>query len=158
MADPTLDTVVSIYFALEIDGIELGVFDTCSGLGLEVEVEQRAEGGVGIFVHQLPGRFKYTNLQVTRPIGSDTGRTMSWLNSMSVPGIKPTTARLAALDPGGNIVFAWSLTGVIPVRWTGPEFDSRNPQPVTETLEIAYSSIMLDPGDTQGDIFKDLLA
>jgi len=158
MSDPTLDTVISIYFSLEIDGIDLGVFDSCSGLGLEVEMEQRAEGGVGIFVHQLPGRFKYTNLQVTRPIGPDTYRTMAWLNAMSVPGIKPTTARLAALDPASNIVFAWMLTGVVPARWTGPEFDSRNPQPVTETLEIAYGAIMLDPGDSEGNLFKDLMS
>ncbi|MCL5047775.1 MAG: phage tail protein [Firmicutes bacterium] len=156
MSDQTKDTVVGIYFSLEIDGTDLGIFDTCSGLGIEIETEQRQEGGVGIFVHQLPGRFKYTNLQVTRPIGSNTAKTMAWLNKMSAPGIKPTSARLSALAPDGSIVFAWSLVGVIPVRWTGPTFSSSDPQPATETLEMAYSAIMLDPSDTKDDIFKSL--
>lgn len=156
MPDPTIDSNISVYFSLEIDGIDLGLFDTCTGLGIEIETEQRQEGGVGIFVHQFPGRFKYTNLQVTRPIGVDTAKTMAWLNAMSTPGIRPTSARLSALDPKGKIVFAWSLVGVIPVRWTGPEFSSADPKPVTETLEMAYSAIMLDPGDTHGNVFKDL--
>lgn len=148
MADPTDDNIVSVFFSLEIDGVDLGLFDGCSGLGIEIETEQRAEGGVGVFVHQLPGRFTYTNLEVTRPIGSETAKTMSWLRSMSQPGIKATTARLAALSPSLKIVFAWSLTGVIPVRWTGPEFSAGDPQPAKETLELAYSAIVLDPSDT----------
>jgi phage tail-like protein len=143
VSDPTLDPIVSIYFSLEIDSVDLGVFTTCSGLGMELQITQREEGGGGIFVHQLPGRFKYTNLQVTRPIGIDTQKTMGWLTRMAA-GVAASTARLAALDPAGNVAFAWVLMGVLPARWTGPSFDAANPQPATETLELAYNTIMLD--------------
>lgn len=143
MSDPTLDPIVSVYFSLEIDSVDLGVFTTCSGLGMELQITQREEGGGGMFVHQLPGRFKYSNLQVTRPIGIDTQKTMGWLARMAA-GVASSTARLAALDPAGNVAFAWVLMGVLPARWTGPSFDAANPQPATETLELAYNAIMLD--------------
>jgi phage tail-like protein len=142
MSDPTLDTVVGVYFSLEIDSADLGIFSSCNGLGLDMQITQREDGGGGLTVHQLPGRFRYTNLQVTRPIGPETAKTMAWLQQMST-GISPSNARLAALDPAGNLVFAWTLTGVLPARWTGPSFDVANPQPATETLELAYTSIML---------------
>ncbi len=143
MSDPTLDPVASIYFSLEIDNVDLGVFTTCSGLGMELQITQREEGGGGIFVHQLPGRFRYTNLQVTRPIGIDTQKTMAWFASMAA-GVSISTARLAALDPGGKIAYSWDLLGVLPARWTGPSFDAANPQPATETLELAYNAIMMN--------------
>jgi phage tail-like protein len=153
MSDPTLDPVASIYFSLEIDNVDLGVFTTCSGLGMELQILQREEGGGGIFVHQLPGRFRYTNLTVTRPIGVDTQKTMAWLGRMAA-GISISTARLAALDPGGKVAFSWDLVGVLPARWTGPSFDAANPQPATETLELAYNAIMLNVpsgGSSSGD-------
>jgi hypothetical protein len=59
-------------------------------------------------------------------------------------GVSSSTARLAALAPNGSLVFSWILLGVLPAKWTGPSFDAANPQPATETLELAYNSIMLD--------------
>lgn len=143
MSDPTLDTVVSVYFALEIDSADLGVFTSCEGLGIELQIEQREDGGGGSVVHLLPGRFKYTNLKVTRPVGPDTAKTMAWLQQM-VNGVAPSNALLSALAPNGSTVYSWSLTGVLPARWSGPSFNASNPSPATETLELAYTSILFD--------------
>lgn len=142
MSDPSADNVVSVYFALEIDNADLGIFSNCSGLGIDMQIEQREDGGGGWTVHQLVGRPKYTNVTVTRPIGPDTAKTMAWLQTM-VGAMQPSTARLAALSPNGDTVFSWTLSGVLPARWTGPSFDATSPTPVTETLELAYTSIML---------------
>lgn len=151
--DPTSDSVASVYFKLEIDSYDLGVFTTCSGLGMQMNLEAYQEGGGGMFVHQLMGNITYSNLQVTRPIGPWTALTMTWLNMMAQAGqngVQPTTAVLSALAPDGSTVFAWSLQGVIPASWTGPSFDATSPQQVNETLEIAYTAIMLEPGETSG--------
>ena len=156
--DPTFDQVLTSYFKLEVDTYDLGVFLTCSGLGMEMSVEEYQEGGGGMFVYQLIGNWKYSNLQVSRPIGPWTANTMAWLNMMAkagASGVQPTTARLSALDVSGDIVFAWSLQGVIPAKWTGPSFDVANLAPATETLELAYTAIVLDPSDTSDDIFQD---
>jgi phage tail-like protein len=143
VSDPALDSVVSVYFALEIDSADLGVFSSCEGLGIELQITQREDGGGGSVVHLLPGRFKYTNVRVTRPIGPDTAKTMAWLQRM-VNGVSPSNARLSALSPDGNVVYSWSLLGVLPARWTGPSFNASSLSPATETLELAYSSILFE--------------
>lgn len=142
MSDPTADGAVSVYFSLVIDTWDLGMFITCNGLGMDLQVTPFEQGGGGANVYPLPGRVKYPNLSVTRPIGPDTRKTMAWLQAM-VNGVSPSTALLSALDPSLNPVFSWTLSGVIPAKWTGPSFDAGNPQAATETLELAYGAIML---------------
>ncbi len=139
--DP-FDTVLSIYFSLKIDSWDLGMFITCNGLGMEMQVTVQEEGGGGLNVYPLPGRIKYPNLTVTRPIGPDTRKTMAWLQA-SVNSVTPSTAELCALDPHLVPVFTWNLSGVILAKWTGPSFDAGNPQQATESLELAYGAIML---------------
>jgi phage tail-like protein len=138
----TEDAVVSTYFGLVIDTWDLGWFISCSGLGMEMQVDKIEEGGGGLTTWPLLGRVKYTNLTVTRPICSDTAKTMAWLNA-AVNLTAPATAQLSALDPHLRTVYTWVLNGVVPAKWTGPSFDSADPKPATETLELAYGSIML---------------
>ena len=76
-ADPA-DTAVSVYFEVRIDGPTSAPSPACDGLGVEVVVEQREEGGVNGFVHQLPGRIKYTNVKLTRPVNADTAKIAAW--------------------------------------------------------------------------------
>jgi phage tail-like protein len=142
MSDPNADTVIGVFFSLIIDTWDLGVFISCQGLGIDFQVTPFEEGGGGTTVFPLPGRIKYTNLQVTRPVGPDTKRTMAWLQSM-VNNVTPTTAQLAALDTNLKPIVSWALSGVIPVKWTGPTFNAGNLQEATESLELAYGSIML---------------
>ena len=50
----------------------LGLFNSCEGLGLEVVIEQREEGGNNGFVWQLPTRIMYSNVKLSRPVGKDS--------------------------------------------------------------------------------------
>lgn len=140
MTDVTGARTASIYFSLQIDSVELGSFINCDGLGMEMEIEEREEGGAGTYVHQLPGRFKYTHLKLTRPVSSDTRKVLAWLNSMANQA-KRTNAELTALSSDGKPVFKWTLSGVVPARWTGPSFDAESPKQATETLELAYEGL-----------------
>jgi phage tail-like protein len=131
------DPGIQLYFSVEIDGVELGAFTQCDGLGAEVVVEQREEGGNNTFVHQLPVRVKYTNIKLTRPLDRSSAKVAKWFSSM---GGKVTrkTGRITAKDPEGRDLASWSLTGVIPVRWTGPSFNAESAKVATETLELAH--------------------
>ena len=60
---------VSVFFIVQIDDKDLGSFNSCEGLGVEVVIEQREEGGNNGFVWQLPTRVKYSNIKLTRPVG-----------------------------------------------------------------------------------------
>lgn len=142
MGDATVrDPAISYMFKVEIDGQELGLWNSFEGLGMEMTIETREEGGNNLFVHQLPGRLKHPNVKIGRPIGSDSSLVASWIAGMA-DGVTRTTAQITALGPDNRPLVAWSLDGVVPVRWTGPAFNVETPKVATETLELAYHGFL----------------
>jgi phage tail-like protein len=133
----TADPSVGVCFGLVIDQHDLGAFMTCDGLSLEIDVKMFEEGGNNLFVHQLPGRIKYQNIKLTRPVNGDSSKVRSWLASMNGQ-IRRTTAEITAMTAKGDKVCSWGLIGVIPVRWQGPSFSAESPSVATETLEFAH--------------------
>jgi phage tail-like protein len=144
MGDVTTDPAVSICFSVRIDGQDLGAFTACDGLGCEVTVEQREEGGNNGYVHQLPGRLRYTNVRLTRPINADSEKIARWFAGMA-SGVQRTTAEICAMTADGTRVATWSLVGVIPVRWQGPSLSVDALRVATETLELAHHGFV-QPG------------
>jgi phage tail-like protein len=141
MADMTSDPAVSVCFSVKIDGQDLGLFTQCDGLSCEVTVETREEGGNNLFIHQLPGRMKYTNIKLTRPINGDTQKLARWLAGMAET-VRRTNAEIAAMTADGKKVASWSFMGVIPVKWTGPQLSVDSPKVATESLELAHHGFL----------------
>lgn len=140
----TSDPAVSVFFSVKIDSDDLGWFNTCEGLGIEVVIEQREEGGNNAMVWQLPTRMKFSNVKLSRPIGADSAKLTKWFAGM-VNGVQPTTMVISAMTIDERVVAEWSLFGVIPVRWTGPSLNFDTVKVATETLEVAHHGI-LPPG------------
>jgi phage tail-like protein len=135
----TDDPAISVFFSVEVDGIDLGSWTTCSGLGMEIETETRGDTSMTFVTHHLPGHLKHSNLVLGRPVSPDTAKVMAWFTSFHmVP--TPTSAQVTALDPGMRTVMSWQLLGVTPVKWTGPSFDAAQLQVAREQLELAYES------------------
>lgn len=145
MADIDSDPAVAVSFSVTVDGQDLGAFTSCEGLGFEVSVETREEGGNHHFVHQLPGRLKYTNITLTRAVNADTAKLARWVASMASEP-RRTAAQIVAMTHEMKAVVRWGLTGVIPVKWTGPQLNVENPKVATETLELAHHGF--DPSTT----------
>ena len=131
------EPAVSVCFAVTIDGLKLGTFNSCEGLGVEVVLEQREEGGNNGFIWQIPTRMKFSNIKLSRPLCADTDEVMAWLASMTT-GVTPKTANISAMTAERKVVAAWGLLGVVPVRWTGPTLNLESPKVATETLELAH--------------------
>jgi phage tail-like protein len=138
------DPAVSVCFQVEIDDKDLGWFNSCDGLGCEVVIEQREEGGNNGFVWQLPTRIKYGNVKFTRAVGRDSAKLTAWLASFAT-GVERHTATISAKSPDGEVVASWQLDGVIPVRWSGPQLSLDSPKVATETIELAHHGF-LPPG------------
>jgi phage tail-like protein len=143
MADPTADPAVSVCFKVKIDAHDLGAFTGCEGLGCEVTLEQREEGGNNGFVHQLPGRIKYSNVKLTRAVTTDGTRLVAqWFAKMAKHGIERTTAHIVAMTADEDEIWEWTLSDVIPVRWQGPSLSAESPKVATETLELAHHGFL----------------
>ena len=138
MAEPAL----GLRFTVTIDGhSSLGNWTKCEGLTVEYEVHEYSEGGLNGFVHRLPGRAKYQNIKLTRPVDPTSAAVAGWVASVQAIGSR-VTAQIAVLDAEGSPVTFWNLLDVFPVRWTGPNLDIDTAQVATETLELAHNGFL----------------
>jgi len=134
---------VGVSYVVKIDGESLGEFASCEGLGVEVVLESREEGGNNSFVWQLPTRLKFSNVKLSRPVGKGTSQPiLAWISK--APALKPSTAEIQAQNAYGDKIATWYLQRVVPVRWTGPSFTADQPKVLTETLELAHHGIDAD--------------
>lgn len=136
-----VDTAVSVCFVVKIDDAKIGTFTSCEGLGCEVVMETREEGGNNAFVWQLPSRLKFSNIKLSRPLGADTAKVAAWVSSVA-QGYERKTAVIQAMRADGKVVAEWSVVDVVPVRWTGPSLNADQPKVLTETLEIAHHGFL----------------
>ena len=136
-----IDEAVAVCFVVSIDDENLGAFNSCDGLGAEYVMEQREEGGNNGAIWQLPTRMKYSNVKLTRPVTRNSTKILQYFTGMAA-GVKRKTATIEARSQDGTVIARWSLTGVIPVRWTGPQLSADSPKVATETLELAHHGFM----------------
>ena len=158
-------------FYVEILGVIVAEFTECSGLGMEREVMRYREGGTNDFEWILPGQISYPNVTLKRGI-TYSRELWRWFITGSIDGMvfgpnmggyaeKAANAVLGLftdnkihLAPGTNMsiilgntqglkVKHWDITGAIPVKWSGPDFNASSDQIAIETLEFAHHGIDL---------------
>jgi phage tail-like protein len=138
---PEFDVALDSAFQIEIDGRNLGFFTGCEGLGAEVVLESRREGGNNGFVWQLPTNVSYPNIRLTRPLTAETTKIAEWGSGL-MRGVRRHTGRLVAFNSHGEPVAEWGLLDVVPVRWSGPSVTAGSAAALTETLEIAHQGFI----------------
>jgi phage tail-like protein len=142
MSDSSEPTGQSLRFRVKLDGgADLGDWSKCDGLSVEYDVFEYKEGGENTFIHRIPGRAKYQNIKLTRPVNKDSKQVAAWISAMRHK-VKRETAAISALDPLGHPIATWNLQGAYPVRWTGPSLDIGNNQAAMETLELAHNGFL----------------
>ncbi len=138
-------TAVSTRFLVEINGTEedwsLGEWNKVEGIAVERDVHEQREGGQNDFVHRLPGRAKYQNVKLSRPITQATADVAAWVSRVRTID-RATTATITVLDSEGEEVTAWTLQAVFPARWTGPTLESGANQVAIEVLELAHHGFL----------------
>ena len=131
-------------FLFEVDGVEIGLFAAVRGLQVSSQTENLTEGGQNGYTHRMPGRLEWPNITFSRGL-TDADALFDWMNKtagegFAAAGIKITrsTGAITAVASNGDRLRSWSLEGVFPVRWTGPDFATASDDPLTEELEIAH--------------------
>src|SRR3954471_15769755 len=71
------DPVGELRFRVKIPGVEIGRFTEVSGLQIEYEVVEYAEGGNSQFTYKLRGARKYPNLVLKRGVTNEDAL-MAW--------------------------------------------------------------------------------
>ncbi len=136
------ETGLSLRFQVTIDHqVELGNWTKCEGLSVEWEMQEYREGGLNEYVHRLPGRRKYQNIKLTRPLDQGSAKVAAWISKGEGPAAGHT-AQIAILDSEGTSIADWDVIDVWPARWTGPNMDVNGKDVAIETLELAHNGFV----------------
>lgn len=138
------DGQVAGNFLLEVDGVEIGLFASVSGLQLSIQTEDLVEGGQNGFTRKLPGRMEWPNIVLSRGL-IQSDNLFEWIAKTSGEGfaangnkLKRCTGAITAMSSDGHRLRAWNLAGCFPVRWKGPEFNVTSNDALSEELELAH--------------------
>jgi phage tail-like protein len=127
-------------FYVAIDGITQAVFTEVSGLQLETESEDYAEGGNNEFVHRLPGRTRVNNLTLKRGI-TGSNELFKWYVQVVSGKIDQRNLSIVQYDNQGNELLRWNFMKAYPVKWVGPQFQADGAMATVETIELAHDGI-----------------
>ena len=125
---------------------DLGAFAECSGLSAGYGITELREGGENGFAHQLWGPVSYGKITLVRALDAASASVAEWVTSFETASV-PATARIAAVDPAGAPIAAWSLRGVVPVQWTGPGWNVGASAVAKETLVLAHTGFVREDGE-----------
>lgn len=133
---------LTLRFRVTIDHkMSLGNWSKCDGLSVEYDIFEYKEGGENGFIHRLPGRRKYQNIKLTRPLDPQSADVAAWVSAKEGPKAGHT-AEIAVLDASGKSVAAWQLSDVFPARWSGPTLDIGGKDVAYEVLELAHNGFL----------------
>ena len=132
-------------FRFKIGDLEIGQFTEVTGLAVSIDVEELPEGGQNAYTHKLLGRMRWPNIVFKRGL-TNSDALFTWLSGYSGAGltgkqnkITPTTGSIQVLYQSGKPYRTWSLSGVKPVKWTGPRLAASSRDLAIEELEVCHS-------------------
>jgi phage tail-like protein len=114
------------------------MFREVSGLTVSVDTEDFVEGGENRFVHSLPVRTKYSDLELKRGL---------LVGSMIVKWVKdavekfqfvPISLTVSLLNETHTPLMAWRIVNAYPVEWSVDSFNAEESKIVVETLKLKY--------------------
>lgn len=129
-----------------------GAFQECTGLDVEMEVQEYLEGGRNDGVIRRVGRAKYQNIVLKRgmlytgrgPVNAELWR---WLQSI-VSGERPVPRYdgiVEVMSVGDTVVARWVFRRGLPAKVTGPQLNARTGEVALEELHIAHEGLRLVP-------------
>jgi phage tail-like protein len=130
-------------FYVLIESMPKAVFTELTGLQIETEVMEYAEGGNNRFVHRLPGRTKVSNITLKRGITSSNELFMWYLDIAHGKQFTPRNLSVVMYDTAGREVVRWHFIRAYPVKWIGPQLTAGGAQAAIETLELAHDGIQI---------------
>jgi phage tail-like protein len=128
-----------------------GGFQECTGLDIEMDVQELVEGGRNDGVIRRIGRGKYTNLVLKRgmfypPGGSVKSELWDWLQRL-LSGVRPVARYdgiIEVFDPSGNdVVATWVFDRGLPAKIAGPQLNAKTGEIAIEELTIAHEGLRL---------------
>lgn len=133
---------LSFHFLVEFTGIDSKTqdheFQSVSGLSVDIETEEIAEGGENRFKHKFPVKTKYPNLVLKRGVLVDSN-VISWCrDAIENFEFKPIDLTVKLLNEEHEPLMTWNVVHAYPVKWSVEDF---NAQESKMSIEIGRAHV-----------------
>jgi phage tail-like protein len=142
----------SVSFGVGADDSRLGDggFAECSGLDLEMDVQELQEGGRNDGVIRRVGRGRYQNIVLKRGMlgprgGAINAELWRWLQDV-LAGVRPVRRYdgvVEVMGISGGVAARWAFTRGLPAKLTGPQLQAQSGAIAVEELHIAHEGLRL---------------
>jgi phage tail-like protein len=127
-----------------------GGFQECSGLEVEMDIQDYQEGGRNDGVIRRAGRAKYVNLVLKRGMFFSNSAGLNrelwrWLQGV-VAGVRPIARYdgiIQVMNVGDEVVATWVFDRGLPAKLRGPELNAKTGEIAIEELHIAHEGLRL---------------
>jgi len=127
-----------------------GAFQECTGLDVELDVQELTEGGRNDGVIRRVGRGKYSPLVLKRGMfyGDDNAVNSdlwTWFQDV-VSGVRPVRRYdgiVEVMSVGDDVAARWLFERGLPQRITGPQLNARTGEIAIEELHIVHEGLRL---------------
>ena len=131
------------HFKVEFSGISTKKndhqFQSVSGLTVDLDTEEIAEGGENRFKHKIPVRTKYPNLVLKRGLLVDSG-VINWCRkALEDFEFEPINLTIKLLNEKHDPLLSWNIVHAYPVKWDVGEFNAEENKLVIESMELSYN-------------------
>jgi phage tail-like protein len=139
--------IATMLFEVTIDGHDFGHWSKVDGLAVKFELAEYRAGDGNNYRWIEPSYTTYQNVRLGRMTTlKHTRQIMDWIQSTAFES-KKVTAAIKGYPFWHNKreqghAMQWNLTGVLPVAWSGPQFDSQTSGVAMETLELAHEGFL----------------
>ena len=132
---------VGFHFKVEFSHLkDESQFQEISGLNMELETEQIAEGGENRFKHKLPVRSKFSNLILKRGV-KVSSELIKWCRDTmeNFGAIVPADLTISLLNAEHEPLMTWNVVHAWPVKWSVSDLNAEQSKISVETIELAYN-------------------
>ena len=134
------DPVPAFRFEINLDNLPVAGFSECSGLQLEIEVQEYHEGGLNAYMRKFPGHTKQSNITLKR--GIVDRKVWEWFYKLTQGNVEFRNGSIVVRDPSGSAeVMKWNFKNAFPCKWVGPELNATQNNVAVETLELCHQGL-----------------
>ncbi len=114
-------------------------FQSVSGLSVDIETEEVAEGGENRFKHKFPVKTKYPNLVLKRGLVIDS-KVIDWCrDAIENFNFKPINITVKLLNDEHQPLISWNIVHAYPVKWVVEDLNAEESKLAVESIELTYN-------------------
>jgi phage tail-like protein len=145
------DDLAAVTSTLRLGGDPLadGAFQECSGLDVELDVQELVEGGRNDGVIRRVGRAKYSPIVLKRGMFTSGGAVnrdlWAWLQDVAA-GVRPVRRYdgiVEVMSVGDTVAARWLFERGLPAKVGGPQLNAKTGEIALEELHIAHEGLRL---------------